>query len=173
MPDIKGTPVFRNLVADYLDVGTASKPEICLMNVFSAVDENPNAIPTERHYVSDASATVITTGYKPQFPIASDMYKDNKVLEFIRDIGEEQKIGAETDYIRVRLYQPIAEKENTFYARQFRVGFEITGISGAGGEIMSIEGNMNTIGDVVIGEFNIETKIFTPAALAAVQSLGG
>lgn len=48
--------------------------------------------------------------------------------------------------------------------RKFRVGFEISGITGAGGEIMSIDGNMNAIGDAVVGEFNISTKTFTPAS---------
>ena len=73
-------------------------------------------------------------------------------------------MGVEADYFRVRLYQPIPEKQNTYYARKFRVGFEISGITGAGGEIMSIDGNMNAIGDAVVGEFNISTKTFTPAS---------
>lgn len=129
-----------------------------------AIDENPNAQTTQKHYTADKSATTLTTGYQTQFPITADLYKDNKVVEFIRDIGEEQKLGVEADYFRVRLYQPIPEKQNTYYARKFRVGFEISGITGAGGEIMSIDGNMNAIGDAVVGEFNISTKTFTPAS---------
>lgn len=159
----KGTAVFRNLVADYLDVGTSEAPDIRVMSVFETIDESPNAQTTEKHYTGDKSATVITTGYQTQFPITADLYKDNRVVEYIRDIGEEQQLGTVTDYYRVRLYQPIAGKENTYYARKFRVGFEISGMTGAGGEIISIEGNMNAQGDAVIGEFNTTTQTFTSA----------
>ena len=83
--------------------------------------------------------------------------KQYKVAE--GDVLFIEKLGVEADYFRVRLYQPIPEKQNTYYARKFRVGFEISGI-----EIMSIDGNMNAIGDAVVGEFNISTKTFTPAS---------
>lgn len=164
--ETKGTPVFRNLVADYLDVGTSDTPDIRVMSVFETIDESPNAQTMEKHYTADKSSTVLTTGYQTQFPITADLYKDNKVVEFIRDIGEEQKLGVEADYFRVRLYQPIEKKENTYYARKFRVGFEISSMAGAGGEIMGIEGNMNTQGDGVVGEFNTATQTFTPASEA-------
>lgn len=163
MADVKGAPVFRNEIADYLDIGTAEAPDFRLMNVFETIDENPNAQTVEKHYTADKSATTITTGYQTQFPITADQYKDNAVVEFIRDIGEEQKLGVEADYVRVRLYEPVASKENTYYARKFRVGFEISGITGAGGEIVSIDGNMNAMGDAVVGEFNVSTKTFTAA----------
>ena len=163
----KGTVVTRNLIADYLDIGAAGSADFRLMSVFETIDENPNAQTTQKHYTADKSATTLTTGYQTQFPITADLYKDNEVVEFIRDIGEEQKLGVEADYIRVRLYEPIEEKENTYYARKFRVGFEVSSIAGAGGEIVSIDGNMNAIGDAVIGEFNTETKTFTEAGTPA------
>ena len=143
----KGTVVTRNLIADYLDIGATGVADFHLMSVFETIDENPNAQTTQKHYTADKSATTLTTGYQTQFPIPADLYKDNAVVEFIRD----------------RLYEPVAEKENTYYARKFRVGFEISSISGAGGEIVSIDGNMNAIGDAVIGEFNTKTKTFTEA----------
>ena len=167
MADVKGTPVFRNEVADYLDIGTSEAPDFRLMNVFETIDENPNAQTVEKHYTADKSATTITTGYQTQFPITADQYKDNAVVEFIRDIGEEQKLGVEADYVRVRLYEPVASKENTYYARKFRVGFEISSITGAGGEIVSIDGNMNAMGDAVVGEFNVKTQTFTAAGGAS------
>ena len=61
-------------------------------------------------------------------------------------------------------------KENTFYARKFRVSVEVSSITGAGGEIISQEGNLNQIGDVVIGEFNTQTKTFTEAAAAPANA---
>lgn len=162
---VNETPVFRYQMADYLDVG-GDTSDIQLMSVFETIDESPNAQTMEKHYTANKSATTITTGYKTQFPITGDLYHNNKVMEFLRDIGEEQKLGVQADYFRVRLYQPISEKPNTFYARKFRVGFEISTIGGTGGEIISIDGNMNTLSDAVIGEFNTTTKTFTDAASA-------
>lgn len=98
MAESKGTVVTRNLVADYLDIGNSEKPDIRVMSVFETIDENPNAQTTQKHYTADKSATTLTTGYQTQFPITADLYKDNKVVEFIRDIGEEQKLGVEADY---------------------------------------------------------------------------
>lgn len=173
MSDTKGTPVYRYEVADYLNLAAAgaSTPDYKLLNVMDTVDENPNAQTSEKHYTADKSATTLTTGYKPQFPIKGDMYAENAVMEWLRDIGEEQKLGVETDYVRVRLYEPIQGKDNTFYARRFLVSPEISTVSGAGGEIMSISGNLNTIGDVVIGEFNTETRTFKSLADVAADTI--
>ena len=157
------TPVFRYKMADYLDIGTVETPNIRVMSVFETIDESPNAQTLEKHYTANKSASTYTVGYKTQFPVKGDLYEDDEVTKFLRDIGEEQKVGVEADYFRVRLYQPIDGKENTFYARKFRVGFEISNISGAGGEIVGVEGNMNALSDVVIGEFNTATRVFTEA----------
>jgi len=157
------TPIYRYLVADYLNVGTTDEPDMQVMRTFENIDENPNAQTTEKHYTANKSATVITTGYQTQFPITADMYQNDAVMEYLRDIAEEQKLGQQTDYIRVRLYQPIEDKENTFYARRFRVDVEISGISGAGGEIMSLSGNLNAQTDAEIGEFDTTTRTFTPS----------
>lgn len=157
------TPIFRHEVADYLDVGTADTPDIQVMRTFESIDENPNAQTTTKHYTANKSATVITTGYQTQFPITADMYQNDPVMKYLRDIGEEQKLGVQTDYIRVRLYEPVGEEANTFYARRFRVEVEISSISGGGGEQISISGNLNSQRDVEIGTFNTETRTFTPA----------
>lgn len=159
----KGTPIFRNLIADYLDVGTEEAPDIHVMSVFETIDESLNAQTVDKHYTADVSATTITTGYQSQFPITGDRYKDNKVIEFISKIAEERQLGVQTDYYRVNLFRPIEAKADTYYARKFVVGFAIDTLGGAGGEIATVEGNMNAIGDVVIGEFNIKTKTFTAA----------
>lgn len=160
----KGTPIFRNLIADYLDISTTETPDVRLMNVFETIDESPNAQTVDKHYTSDKSATTITTGYQTQFPITGDRYKDNDVTEFIANIAEAQLLGIERPFYRVNLFKPIASKENTYYARKFIVGFAIDTLGGAGGEIATIDGNMNAIGDVIIGEFNTSTKAFTAAA---------
>lgn len=173
MSNKKGKPIFRSQVADYLNTATTGEADYGLMNIFESIDESPGAQTTERFYTSDEASSTITTSYKPQFPITMDMYRENAVAEFIRDIAEEEKLGVEADFVRVRLYQPVTGKDDTYYARKFRVGFEISTISGEGGAIMSVEGNMNVIGDMVIGEFNVATRTFTAASAAVQQAVGG
>lgn len=159
--EVRGTPIFRYMTADYLDVGENGSSDIRVMSVFTGIDENTNQQTVDKHYTGDKNASKFTTSNQPQFPITADMYKDNIVTEYLRDIAEEGKIGVSTDFYRVRLYQPITGKDNTYYARKFRVGVEVSGIAGSGGEIMNISGNLNGQGDVVIGEFNTETRVFT------------
>jgi len=172
MPDVKGTPIFRYLIADYLDISATETPDLHLMNVFENVDESPNAQTTDKHYTADKSTTTITTGYQTQFPITGDRYKDNAVTDFIAKIAEEQLLGVQAPYIRVNLFKPIEGKTNTYYARKFTVEFAIDTLGGAGGEIATIEGNMNAQGDVIVGEFNTETKEFTAAEDAEAGVIG-
>lgn len=152
--------IIRYDVSDYIKIAD----KYVFMSVYNTIDENPTAKTKETHYTSQKTSSKTTIGYAPVFPIVGDMYRNEETSEFFRDIGEEQKTGAdcETEYLRVRLYQPITGKENTFYARLFKVAVEISGISGAGGESMVISGNLNSLSDVVIGEFDITKNTFTP-----------
>ena len=149
--------VQRYKIADYLKVGATYE----LMSVFTQIDENPTAQVDEVHYTCKKTSTKNTKGYAPVFPISGNMYQNNRVAEYLRDIGQEQKTGAdcETEYIRVDLYRLVAT--NTYYARKFKVSVEISGISGAGGENLVLAGNLNSIDDVDVGTFNTATKTFT------------
>lgn len=153
--------VYQYMIGDYLDVGTPDTPDIQLMQTFENIEESPNAQTVEKHFTCNKSATTITTGYKTQFAITTAMCQNEKVSLYLRDIAEEQKLGITTDFYRVRIHEPVKDKANTYYARKFRVGFAISKVGGKGGEIKTIDGNMNAIGDVAIGEFNIKTKTFT------------
>lgn len=155
------TPVFSYMEADYLDIGTESTPNILPLQFFTQMDESPQAKTSDKAYVFDKNTTVLTTAYQTQFPFATDEYTDDEVSAFIRDIAEEQKLGTVCPYYKVRMYEP-ETGENTFYARKFLVGFAIDSVNRGAGGIKAITGNLNAIGDVVIGTFNTETKTFTP-----------
>lgn len=153
-------PVLRYLIADYLDVGEGETPDIQLMDVFESVDESPNANTIEKHYTANKSTTTIVSGYNTQFPIEGDRYINHKITDYLAAIGEEQKLGVETYFIRVNLWKA-GTTEGTFYARRFRVGFSIDTLGGAGGEIATISGTMNTLSDVEVGTFDTTTLEFT------------
>ena len=158
------TPVFSFQEVDFLDIGNATTPNILPLQYVTQLDESPQAKTAERSYVPNKNATVLTTGYQTQFPFSTDEYTDDDVTAFIRDIAEEQKLGVQCPYYKVRLYEPVEGETNTYYARKFTVGFAIDSVTREAGGIKTISGNMNAIGDVVIGTFNTQTKTFTPNA---------
>ena len=89
------------------------------------------------------------------------MISDDAAISFLYDIARNQKTGsdAETDYIRVDLYKD--EAAGAYPARKFRVCVEVTGITGAGTEIVKVAGNLHQVGNFVEGTFNPSTKAFT------------
>lgn len=157
----KGTPVFRRLIADFIDVGT-TEPDIHLMNVFETLDESPNAQTQDISFTNDKNTTTITTGFQTQISLSGRIFKDNVVTDFLVNIAEEQQLGVQFPYYRVRLYQPIAGKQDTYYARKFTMEYAPDTIGGDGGDVATVEGNLNAQGDVIVGEFNTKTRTFTP-----------
>ena len=65
------------------------------------------------------------------------------------------------EYVRVELWNPAAGS-NTFEARKFNVSVEVSSFSGE--NKMTISGNLNAIGDPVLGTFNTTTRRFTEAS---------
>lgn len=159
MPDtVKKNPVLRYMIGDYLKVNSVFE----LMSVFNAIDENPGANTKTTHYTANKSASTETIGYTPQFQITGDMYRGEVTSEYLTDIGQEQKLGADirTEYVRVDLERP-TETTDEYYARLFVISVEISGFAGAGGENVVITGNLNPVEDAKIGTFNTESLTFT------------
>lgn len=128
------------------------------------LDNSPSAQTTSKRYVNQKSATQSIGSYEWTAPLEFDLIRSEKAIQFIADIGENEKTGveAETLYVKVYLNKPVNLKENTFEARQRRVAVEVAEFSDNDGEI---QGSGNLLGktDWVKGEFNTKTKTFTPA----------
>ena len=153
--------VMRYQVADYLATGEG---EFALMGVgFNTLDENPTAQKDAKTYINQKAQTTQIKSYQPTFPFDTDLISDEAAVMAIYDIGRNQKTGedAELDYVRVELFKPVADKENVFEARKFKVAVEVANITGEGGGIMKVTGNLNGVGDFVAGTFDTTTKTFT------------
>lgn len=153
--------VMRFHVADYL--GT-SEGKFALMGIgFNTLDENPTAQKDAKTYINQKAQTTQIKSYQPTFPFDTDLISDEEAVMAIYDIGRNQKTGedAELDYVRVELFKPVADQENVFEARKFRVAVEVANITGEGGGIMKVTGNLNGVGDFVAGTFDTTTKTFT------------
>lgn len=156
--------VMRNEIADYLDVGTSETPSFALMGTgFNTLDESPSAKTTEKTYISDKASRKTTTGYATVFAFDTDLVSDQDAVMKLYKIGRDQLVGADSElgYVRVELWNRVGATGSKFKARKFKVGVEVSSISGAGGENVKVTGNLNAIGDFVDGEFDTSTKTFT------------
>lgn len=152
---------------DYIDVsGGSGPPQYELLGFgVTQLDNSPSAQTTSKRYVNQKSATQSIGSYEWTAPLEFDLIRSEKAIEFIADIGENEKTGvdAETLYVKVFLNKPVASKQNTYEARQRRVAVEVADFADNDGEI---QGSGNLLGktDWVKGEFNTETKTFTEAS---------
>ncbi len=154
--------VIRYQVADYLNTAASGDAAYALMGVgFNTLDENPAAKVDKTAYINDKSASGSITGYENTFAFDTQLISDDDAIAFIYDVARNQKTGAdaETDYVRVELYEDAVS--GAYPARKFRVAVEVTGITGAGTEIMKVAGNLHQVGDFVDGTFNPTTRAFT------------
>ena len=154
----------RRVQANYLN--TAPGEENPVFSFLGAgvktLDENPSAQTKSRRYINDKSATKSVNGYDWSAPFDADQIRSQAAIAFLCDIGEKQKIGedAETQYVIVDLDQSIADKEDTFHARKIDVAIEVASFPNDDGE-MGVSGNFLGQGDMIEGEFNTTTKVFT------------
>ena len=154
---------------DYIDVsGGSGTPKYELLGFgVTQLDNSPSAQTTSKRYVNQKSATQSIGSYEWTAPLEFDLIRSEKAIEFIADIGENEKTGvdAETLYVKVFLNKPVASKQNTYEARQRRVAVEVADFADNDGEI---QGSGNLLGktDWVKGEFNTKTKTFTEASEA-------
>lgn len=153
----------RRRVANYLDVSQDATAVYAFMGAgFRTLEETPAAQTTSVRYINDASASKSINGYDWSTSFDTDQIRAEEAVDFICEIGELQKTGAdcETNYVIVDLDKPIASKENTYHARRFKVAIEVASFTNNDGQ-MGCTGNLLGIGDPLIGEFNTAAKTFT------------
>lgn len=161
----KRNVIKRHQYADYLNVGTGETPEYVLMGAgFTTLDEEPGAQSESVKYVNEASASSSVVGYETTFPFEAEQIMEEKAIDALYTVGRNHYIGAdaEFEYVRVELWNKSAASEAGFEARRFIVSAEISSLSGE--NKMTMSGNLNAVGDPVLGTFNTSTKTFTPAA---------
>lgn len=155
--------------ADYLNVKpTQETADYELMGAgFTDLNEAPSAKTSSKRYVNDKSETKRITGYDWSVAYTTDQIRSEPAVDFICNIGEKMLTGTETetDYVRVDLDKPVSGKESTYEARYHKIAVEVANFDNNDGE-MAASGNLLGIGDVVLGEFNTKTKVFTEASAA-------
>lgn len=148
----------------YLDVsGGSDTAEYELLGFgVTQLDDSPSAQTTSKRYVNQKSATQTIGSYEWTAPLEFDLIRSEKAIEFIADIGENEKTGAEaeTNYVIVYLEKPAESKQGEYKAKRRRVAVEVAEFSDNDGEIQG-SGNLLAVGDWVWGSFNTSSKTFT------------
>lgn len=157
--------VMRYQIADYINTAAAGDTEsYALMGVgFNTLDESPSAQTDDKIYIHEKSQTTTITSYQTTFAFDSDLIADEAAVMTLYDVGRNQLTGADAqkDYVRVELFKPVSGSTTTFEARKFVVAVQVDSVSGAGGEVVQVSGNLAGVGDFIDGTFDTSTKTFT------------
>lgn len=147
----------RKIQANYLKVDSAFE---LLGAGFTELNESPSAQTTSKRYVNQSSASQSVTGYEWSTSFNADQIASEKVIEYIREIGEMQLTGedAESEYIIVDFDKP-AETAG-YRARKFKVAIAVDSFDDNDGEL-GVSGSFLGISDPIEGTFNTITKTFT------------
>ena len=147
----------RKIQANYLKVADTFE---LLGTGFTELNESPSAQTTSKRYINQSSASQSVTGYEWATEFTADQIVSEKAIEYIREIGEMQKLGSdtETDYLIVDLDKPA--DTTGFRARKIKVAISIDSFPDNDGEL-GIEGSFLGISDPVLGTFDTTTKEFT------------
>lgn len=147
----------RSIQANYLKVHDSFE---VLGTGFTELNENPSAQTTSKRYINQVGATQSITGYEWSTSFNTDQIASDKAIEYIRNIGEMQLTGAdtETEYIIVDLDKKASE-ENKFRARKFKVAIAVDSFDDNDGEL-GISGTFLGQSDPIEGTFDTSTKTF-------------
>lgn len=154
----------RKIQANYLKVSTAFE---LLGAGFTELNESPSAQTTSKRYINQSSASQSVSGYEWATSFNADQIASEKAIEYIRNIGEMQLTGAdsETEYIIVDLDKAAATAG--YRARKFKVAIAVDSFDDNDGEL-GVSGSFLGISDPIVGTFDTTAKTFTEGFTPAV-----
>ena len=147
----------RNKQANYLKVGENFE---FLGTSFTNATEKPSPQTTSKRYIGDSASTQSIVSYEWSTDFEADQISSDKAVEFIRNIGEMQLTGAdsETEYLIVDM-DVEGNTEGTYRARKLTVAIQVDEFPDNDGEF-GVSGSFLGKGDPVLGTFTKETKAF-------------
>lgn len=146
----------RKVQANYLKVNEAFE---VLGTGFTELNESPSAQTTSKRYINQSSSSQAVTGYEWSSSFNTDQIVSEKAIEYIREIGEMQKTGeeTETEYIIVDLDKPA--QTVGYRARKFNIAIAVDSFDDNDGDL-GISGNFLGQSDPVEGTFDTSAKTF-------------
>ena len=153
----------RKIQANYMKVKESFE---LLGTGFNELNESPSAQTTSKRYINQSSTRQSVTGYEWTSSFNADQINSEKAIEYIKEIGEMQKIGtdSETEYIIVDLDKP-GTVEGSFRARKFNIAIAVDSLDDNDGEL-GISGSFLGQSEPVEGTFTVAAKTFEEGFVA-------
>ena len=147
----------RKVKANYMKVGETFE---VLGAGFTELNESPSAQTSSKRYINQSSSSQAVTGYEWSSSFNTDQIASEKAIEYIREIGEMQKTGeeTETEYIIVDLDKPA--QTAGYRARKFKIAIAVDSFDDNDGEL-GISGSFLGQSDPIEGTFDTSAKSFT------------
>lgn len=147
----------RKVQANYMKVGETFE---VLGAGFTELNESPSAQTSSKRYINQSSSSQAVTGYEWSSSFNTDQIASEKAIEYIREIGEMQKTGeeTETEYIIVDLDKPA--QAAGYRARKFKIAIAVDSFDDNDGEL-GISGSFLGQSDPIEGTFDTSAKSFT------------
>lgn len=146
----------------YLNTGTENSPVWSQIGEgFTEFVESKNAVSYGRRYIHEATKRTDVTGYAPVIDYEFEVYRDNAVIEVLREITDLEMCGdrAQVDVLTVDMFD---ETETSGVYRAIRRRYSvIPDECGEGTDTLCYTGTMKAVGDIIPGTYVASTGIFT------------
>lgn len=161
--------MMRYMVLYFINTGTEAEPVWSPMNKgFTKLDESPNPQVESKTYIGEKTASPSIKNYEPSFPFEADLWNGEAGVMALYQIARDRKVGSEaivdvvaTDFTVSAEGQPVAAPT----ARRMKMAVEVSDmVTGEGGELLSMSGNLNQVGDAEEGYFKLATKTWSTTA---------
>ncbi len=158
--------VTRPDIMVFMNIGTADSPiwERCGKG-WKKFAENPNAQTEPTQYINDASETIDTVSYSPQYSFECDLMPNQPTIKKVYDIAKDRKTGSEAviDVLIVDTFEK--DEQGAYTARRENLAVAVSSLDGT--KKMAMSGNLNGQGDGVKGTFVPATNPATGASAGA------
>lgn len=161
--------MMRYMILYFINTGTGETPTWSpLGKGFSKLDESPNPQVEQKTYINEKSASPTIKSYEPSFPFEAELWRGEEGLMALYAIARDRKVGSDavvdviaTDFTVDDSGEPIAAPT----ARRMNMAVEVTDlVTGEGGEVLTMSGNLNQVGDAKEGYFTLATKTWSETA---------
>ncbi len=165
------TQMLRYMVLYFVNTGTAESEVWSLCGKgFTKLDESPNPQTESKTYIHEKTASPSIKSYEPSFPFEAELWRGEESIKKIYEVGRQRKVGSEAVIDFVATDFTVDESGATVgtpTARRMNMAVEISDlITGEGGEVLTMSGNLNQVGEAVEGTFDLTTKKFTETSEA-------
>lgn len=160
--------MMRYMILYFINTGTDTTPEWSpLGKGFTKLDESPNPQVESKTYINEKTASPTIKSYEPSFPFEAELWRGEDGLMKLYEVARQRKVGSEavvdviaTDFTVDESGEPVTAPT----ARRMDMAVEVSDlVTGEGGEVLSMSGNLNQVGDAKEGTFNLSTKTWAPS----------